>query len=93
MKTNHRGLAAVLIALLAMPAFTQGADGAKPALTSSKEAPAVQAPKPTFANVPYGKHERQVLDFWKADTGAPAPLAFVIHGGGWVNGEIGRAHV
>ena len=42
---------------------------------------------PTFSNVPYGDHERQVLDFFKADTKEPAPLLINIHGGGWVNGD------
>jgi acetyl esterase/lipase len=42
---------------------------------------------PTFANVPYGPHERQVLDFFKADTKEPAPLLVHIHGGGWVAGD------
>jgi acetyl esterase/lipase len=42
---------------------------------------------PTYSNVPYGDHERQVLDFFKADTKEPAPLVVHIHGGGWVNGD------
>jgi acetyl esterase/lipase len=42
---------------------------------------------PTFSNVHYGDHERQVLDFFKADTKEPAPLVVHIHGGGWVNGD------
>ena len=55
-------------------------------------APAVKptpAPKraPTVANVPYGTHERQVLDFYKADSPKPTPLLFFIHGGGWVAGD------
>ena len=48
---------------------------------------------PTFSNVHYGQHERQVLDFFKADTTEPAPLVIHIHGGGWVNGDkvgVGR---
>jgi len=44
-------------------------------------------PKPTQANVLYGKHAKQVLDFWKADTTKPAPLLFFVHGGGWMNGD------
>ena len=47
-------------------------------------------PEPTLANVPYGEHERQVLDFWKADTAEGAPLVFVIHGGGWSGGSKER---
>jgi acetyl esterase/lipase len=42
---------------------------------------------PTYGNVAYGDHPRQVLDFYKADTTDPAPLVVYIHGGGWVNGD------
>ena len=42
---------------------------------------------PTHENVPYGKHERQVLDFYQAKSDAPTPVVFAIHGGGWVNGD------
>jgi acetyl esterase/lipase len=44
-------------------------------------------PAPTLANVPYGAHERQVLDFYKAESDQPTPLLFFIHGGGWVAGD------
>src|SRR5688572_4351044 len=47
-------------------------------------------PVPTLANVPYGQHERQVLDFYQAKSTKPTPLLFFIHGGGWVNGNKGR---
>ena len=43
--------------------------------------------KPTAANVPYGKHERQVIDFWKAKSDKPVPLVLYIHGGGWQGGD------
>lgn len=52
-------------------------------------------PDPTLANVPYGSHERQVLDFWRATSDKPTPLLFFIHGGGWVNGDkagVGNVH-
>jgi acetyl esterase/lipase len=42
---------------------------------------------PTQADVPYGKHERQVLDFWQAKSDSPTPVVFAVHGGGWVNGS------
>jgi acetyl esterase/lipase len=42
---------------------------------------------PTAADVAYGDHPRQVLDFWKAESDSPTPLVFAIHGGGWVNGD------
>src|SRR5262245_12351720 len=44
-------------------------------------------PKHTLANVPYGAHERQVLDFYQAKTEQAAPLLFFIHGGGWMTGD------
>jgi acetyl esterase/lipase len=44
-------------------------------------------PKPTLANVAYGTHPRQVLDFWQAESRHPTPLVFFIHGGGWVGGD------
>lgn len=40
-------------------------------------------PAPTAANVSYGPDERNVLDFWKADSARPAPLVVFIHGGGF----------
>src|SRR5205085_2793859 len=42
---------------------------------------------PTYAKVAYGKHERQVLDFYQAKSDKPTPLVFYIHGGGWQNGD------
>jgi len=38
-------------------------------------------------DVPYGKHPRQVLDFYQAKSDKPTPVVFYIHGGGWVNGD------
>ncbi|MDE0866914.1 MAG: alpha/beta hydrolase [Rubripirellula sp.] len=42
---------------------------------------------PSFANVKYGEHQRQVFDVWLADTTEPTPLAIYIHGGGFKNGS------
>lgn len=50
-------------------------------------AASVSAQSPTHANVPYGRHERQVLDYYQAQTEQPAPLLFFIHGGGWMSGD------
>src|SRR5262245_16430675 len=44
---------------------------------------------PTAADVPYGAHPRQVLDFWRARSDTPTPVVLAIHGGGWVNGDKG----
>lgn len=46
-----------------------------------------QAPKPTLSNVKYGPEERQVLDFWKAESETPTPVLVLIHGGGWIHGD------
>ncbi|MBT4666495.1 MAG: alpha/beta hydrolase, partial [Opitutae bacterium] len=47
-------------------------------------------PKPTISEIAYGKHDRNVLDFWKAESDSPTPVAFVIHGGGWKGGSKER---
>ena len=59
-----------------------------------KPKPASQTPKqagnkrtPTFGNVKYGEHERQVFDIWLADSKQPTPLALYIHGGGFKSGS------
>ena len=66
------------------------ADAGKAKADGAKKTAAVAQPKPTAANVPYGKHERQVLDFWKAESATPTPLLFFIHGGGWQAGDKNR---
>ena len=43
--------------------------------------------KPDMANVAYGPHERNVLDFWKAKSAGPTPLLVHIHGGGFTHGD------
>ncbi|HKI20675.1 MAG TPA: alpha/beta hydrolase, partial [Isosphaeraceae bacterium] len=42
---------------------------------------------PTYADVSYGPHPRNVLDFWKAAGQGPRPLLVYIHGGGWTGGD------
>ena len=61
---------------------------------AAKKAAAENPPvvKPTLAEVRYGPHERHVLDFWRAASATPAPLVFVIHGGGWQGGEKERVN-
>lgn len=55
-----------------------------PGKAAAKPAP---GPKPTEADVAYGTHPKQVLDFWKAPSARPTPLLFFIHGGGWMAGS------
>jgi acetyl esterase/lipase len=80
---------AILCALSVIRGFSLAADTPTPPQAQPKAAAkAVPArPNPTFANVTYGRHERQVLDFWKAESRRPTPLVFYIHGGGWVRGD------
>ena len=59
-----------------------------PALRAQQEKkPAPARPTPTAANLAYGSHERQVLDFWQAKSEQPTPLVLFIHGGGWQGGD------
>lgn len=70
-----------LLILTSGPALAQVAK-AKPA-----QKPKPERPAPTAADVAYGEHPRQKLDFWKANSDKPTPLVVLIHGGGWVNGD------
>lgn len=48
----------------------------------------VQADEPKkIIDVAYGKHPRQVLDFYQAKSDKPTPIVFYIHGGGWQGGS------
>jgi acetyl esterase/lipase len=48
----------------------------------------VKRPEPTVANFAYGNDsERQVLDFWQAESDEPTPVVVLIHGGGWRAGD------
>ena len=46
-----------------------------------------QRAAPTHADVAYGAHERNVLDFWRAESERPTPLFVWIHGGGFRGGD------
>ena len=45
------------------------------------------SPEPEVENVPYGPHERNVLDLWKAAGEGLRPLVVLIHGGGFTSGD------
>jgi acetyl esterase/lipase len=85
--------ALTVLSLLGHQAFAAESTTAapKPAETTPAATPE-PGPAPTMANVPYGTHERQVLDFYQVKSDKPTPLLFFIHGGGWVNGDkVGRS--
>lgn len=72
-----------MIGLLLITMCGQPAD-AQPADTQRKS---VEKPTPTQANVAYGPAERNVLDFYQAESAKPTPLIIYIHGGGFVGGD------
>jgi acetyl esterase/lipase len=49
--------------------------------------PTPNLPRPTQQDVKYGPHERNVLDFWQAESKQPTPVLVSIHGGGFVAGN------
>jgi acetyl esterase len=52
----------------------------------NRQPPARLSP-PTYENIKYGPHERNVLDFWQAKSEQPTPVLVCIHGGGFVGGN------
>jgi acetyl esterase/lipase len=79
----HTSLAVSTLLLCASLRAIEPAPASKPAAAT----PRPQVPPPTFADVPYGSHPKQVLDFYKAESSKPTPLVLYIHGGGWTHGE------
>jgi acetyl esterase/lipase len=61
------------------------------ALFAATHATAQEQRQPTHADVSYGPHDRNVLDFWKAEGDGPRPLLVYIHGGGWTGGDKRQA--
>jgi len=85
-----------VVTVFACLSFAQALGSAEPvaktppapaAAPAKKERTYPVNPTPTAADVRYGEHERNVLDFWQAKTDGPAPLLFFIHGGGWTGGD------
>lgn len=57
--------------------------GAAPAPSAKKQT----GPAPSFADISYGPHERNKLDFWQAKSDKPTPVVVFIHGGGFRAGD------
>lgn len=80
------------IFMMAACVLAAGPLPAQDAKTAAKKEAVKKAPpwphtKATEADVPYGKHERQKVDFFQAKSDKPTPVVLFIHGGGWVNGD------
>jgi pimeloyl-ACP methyl ester carboxylesterase len=45
---------------------------------------------PTYSDVKYGPHPQNVIDFYKAESDVPTPVAVFIHGGGFLGGSKRR---
>jgi acetyl esterase/lipase len=56
-------------------------------MTVTNEKGVVEITAPTFKDVAYGKHPKQVIHFWKVESDKPAPLLVFIHGGSWTGGS------
>jgi acetyl esterase/lipase len=66
------------------PTIQVGAAGAG---SPPRPQPRPPLPPPTYRDVRYGPHQRNVLDFWQARSDQPTPLLVSIHGGGFVAGD------
>jgi len=49
--------------------------------------PQARVPQPTYRDVKYGPPQRNVLDFWQAESEQPTPVLVSIHGGGFLGGD------
>lgn len=84
----HRHAIALTLAAALVGAATVAQPPEKPKQAKQTKQPkkAVVTMKPT-AQLAYGKHPRQVIDFYQAEADAPTPLVLYIHGGGWQAGD------
>lgn len=77
---------ALAVALgLGAPLAAVPPDASPPAAVAAPRPPV--APAPTLADVRYGPHARNVLDFWRASAERPTPVVIYIHGGGFTGGD------
>lgn len=67
--------------------YRQKIEAEKGKKAGQKQGQAEDLPQPTHADVKYGPAERNVLDFYQAESDKPTPLIINIHGGGFVSGD------
>ncbi|TWU51773.1 alpha/beta hydrolase [Rubripirellula reticaptiva] len=88
-------LLGLIVSVSASAQTNEDAKKTSPPKTQSPKTPAAydeSVPKPTLTEIKYGDHNRNVIDFWKAESDTPTPLVFVIHGGGWTGGSKEIVH-
>lgn len=74
----------LIAAFVCLPFASVLAQAPRPSSTTAS----AKQPPPTVADFAYANdHERQRLDFWKAESDSPTPVVVMIHGGGWMNGD------
>jgi len=83
---NKRSLLLPLAFILAPISMTYAQT--KPAPPASK-VPNVVAP--TFKNVKYGPHKKDLINFWQVKSEKPLGILLDIHGGGWMGGKKAEA--
>jgi acetyl esterase/lipase len=79
-------MAAIILVIAASVAagvyWKRKRDQKKASATEKKKTPQL----PTMTSVPFGKHAKQVLHFWQAESKTPTPLLLTFHGGAWLEG-------
>ena len=55
---------------------------------AQREAGPARTP-PTYSDIQYGPHARNLMDVWVVESSTPAPVLLSIHGGGFRRGEKG----
>ena len=86
---RFRMLLVILCVSLTQTVLAQAQPGGAPDAARPEARSATTLPPPTHADVQYGPHPRNVLDFWQAPSDKPTPLIVYIHGGGFVAGKGG----
>ncbi|MBN2128741.1 MAG: hypothetical protein JW741_04565, partial [Sedimentisphaerales bacterium] len=86
-RRNAAGLLILLVSCSLLCGQARDRDATRRPARSGARASQKLAVQPTMADVRYGPHERNALDFYQARSDKPAPLALYIHGGGFRGGS------
>jgi hypothetical protein len=82
---RSRLIVALLLTYLSFSCVHEATQNVSPA--GRFPTPSNSKPRPDYFNQPYGSHERNVLDFWQAESARPTPVVLFFHGGGFVGGD------